>query len=294
VTSSYDLPWHQDDYVLLTPKDLLTKDDTWINKKDLIEDFERIPDAIPNGELRAQINNYFRKQLARHKEPSRKDVREASLATVLEYPEVIDYYIRRKEKTGDRAQSISAAKVADSQTLYVAHASNLRARLAKTAFYTLPIDVHEEARKRVEFLKDVIENKGGHRLFYVNGEPIQREADLQIMYRLTWYETSVDVTREANDGRGPVDFKVSYGARSKSLVELKLAGNSRLKPNLEKQVEIYKKASDAPRAIKVILYFSNEQRLRVRTILRELKLTDNPDVILIDARADNKPSGSKA
>ena len=61
----------------------------------------------------------------------------------------------------------------------------------------------------MQFLKDVIENKGGHRIFYFNGEPLEREEDLHILYRLTWYATESDVTREANDGRGPVDFKVS-------------------------------------------------------------------------------------
>jgi hypothetical protein len=32
----------------------------------------------------------------------------------------------------------------------------------------------------------------------------------------------------------------------------------------------------------------------VQKILRELKLTDNPNIVLIDARRDNKPSASKA
>jgi len=44
----------------------------------------------------------------------------------------------------------------------------------------------------------------------------------------------------------------------------------------------------------VIVYFSKEERKRAETILRELKLDTDPDIILIDARKDNKPSGSKA
>ena len=42
-----DLPVHNRRHVLLTPKDLLTKDDTWINKTDLFDDFDQIPQAIP-------------------------------------------------------------------------------------------------------------------------------------------------------------------------------------------------------------------------------------------------------
>jgi hypothetical protein len=102
------------------------------------------------------------------------------------------------------------------------------------------------------------------------------------------------VSREVNDGRGPVDFKISRGAADKTVVEFKLASNSQLKRNLEHQVEVYQKASDARRALKVIVYFSVEQLRKVQRVLKDLKLLDSPDVILIDARRDNKPSGSKA
>lgn len=121
---------------------------------------------------------------------------------------------------------------------------------------------------------------------------IKREADLQVIYRLVWFGTPLDVNREVNNGRGPVDYKVSYGANNSTLVEFKLASNSKLKNNLAKQVEIYKAASDSRRAIKVIMYFSAEEELRVISILNDLGLSENDDIILIDARNDNKPSAS--
>jgi hypothetical protein len=95
-----------------------------------------------------------------------------------------------------------------------------------------------------------------------------------------------------NNGRGPADFKASRGAFDKSLVELKLASNSKLKQNLQNQVLIYQKASDATRALKVILYFTAAELEKVRSILKELKLFDSEDIILIDSRRDNKPSAS--
>jgi len=114
------------------------------------------------------------------------------------------------------------------------------------------------------------------------------------LYRLTWFAARFDVSREVNDGRGPADFKISAGSEDKSLVEFKLAKNTQLRRNLEKQTEVYEKASDAKRSIKAIIYFSREEKARVERILRELKMIDSPDVILIDARNDNKPSGSQA
>jgi hypothetical protein len=40
-------------------------------------------------------------------------------------------------------------------------------------------------------------------------------------------------------------FQISRGAADKTIVEMKLAKNTQLKRNLERQIEIYKKASDA-------------------------------------------------
>lgn len=139
--------------------------------------------------------------------------------------------------------------------------------------------------------KSVIEDMDGYRIFYLNGKPIRRENDLQIMYRLVWYATEYDVNREVNNGRGPVDFKVSKGSKDSTLVEFKLASNTKLRKNLENQVEIYKRANCTNRAIKVILYFTEEEYAKVTGILNDLKLHECDDIVLINA-IDNKPSAS--
>lgn len=291
--SFYDLPSLDDDYVLLTPKDMLAKDDTWINRSDLIEEFDEVPSAIPNDELRAQINNYLARQLP--KKPTNKDRRDAIKKTIHEYPQIIDYFIKYKEDHGDDAKDLSALKVAESDQLYVKQFKQLLNELfTETGFYNVAGDTYEEAYARVMFLKDVIENKDGYRIFYVKGRPLERESDLQIMFRLTWFATPSDVNREVNNGRGPVDFKVSRGKRDSTLVEFKLAKNSRLRDNLQKQVEIYQKASDSKKAIKVILYFTDQEKQRAIKILDELQLTKDENIVLINARNDDKPSASKA
>src|SRR5205085_7441314 len=98
-------------------------------------------------------------------------------------------------------------------------------------------------RSRIGFLKADIEKNGAFRLFYHQGEPIQRESDLQILYRLTWFATPSDFNSEVNNGRGPVDFAISRGSKDKTIVEFKLAKNSKLKQNLESQVKIYEEAN---------------------------------------------------
>lgn len=184
----------------------------------------------------------------------------------------------------------------ESERLYVEQFRQLSNELeSKSDFYKVGFDTLEEARQKVSYLKDVIENKDGWRLFYRDGgKRIDREVDLHILYQLTWYATESDVNREVNNGRGPVDFKVSRGRKDKSLVEFKLAKNTQLARNLKKQVEIYEVANNTTKSLKVILYFDLGELRKVEAILRDLGLDNNPDIILIDARSDNKPSASKA
>ncbi len=290
----FDLPWDGEDFVLLTPKDILTKDENWINRHGLIDDYHDIVASVPSEQLRAQINNYFLSRLP--EDVNKKEEREVRANTIRAYPELIEHYIRLKEEHGEEAEAFSSLKVAESERLYIEQVRKfIEEWLVGSGFYNRPGRTYQEARDRVTFLKDVIENKGGHRLFYADNKPVvRRESDLQILFRLTWFATPSDVSREVNDGRGPVDFKISRGSLDKSLVEFKLASNTKLRRNLQKQADIYRAASDAPAALKVILFFTDKEQIRVLGILRELGLEGHQDVILIDGRLDNKPSGSRA
>lgn len=294
---SYSLPFMDGDFVVLTPRDMLTRDQNWINRGDLIRDFEHIPVSIPDAELRGQIFNYFRKMLPppRDKDPSQQERASAVIDTLKAFPEMLDYFIKIKEDEGDDAADVSSSKVIATELLFIHQLKEIQKILSgTTAFYEVNVGSYVEAHARLAYLKNVIENKGCHRLFYHDGVAIEREKDLQILYRLVWYGTPSDVGTEANDGRGPVDFKISRGARDKTLVEMKLAKNSQLERNLEKQVAVYQAASDAENGIKAIIYFSQLERERAEGILGKLGLLGHRDIVLIDARADNKPSGSKA
>ena len=303
ITECYDLHFYNNNYVLLSPKNLLTKDDTWINRSDLIGQFDDIVASIPNIQLRSQLGEYFVSNLPKpkkNKDGSEKrllkhDIVKAVGAVIGKYPDILDYYIKYKEDRGDQAKAISEQRVYEVQETFVTNLSNFINTLSDdTLFYKNAGKTLDESYKRVLFLKNVIENKDGYRIFYVKGKPIKREVDIQIMFRLTWFATSSDVTREANEGRGPVDFKISKGANDKTLVEFKLASNSKLAQNLENQVGIYQKAHDTDKTIKVILFFSAEEEQKVKRTLKSLGLLNEKYIVLIDARNDNKISASKA
>jgi hypothetical protein len=288
----YDLPALDDDYVILTPKDILTKDEAWINRVDLLNDFHNVYQAMPNDQLRAQVSDYFYKRLS--EDPTDQERREAAADTVDKFPSVLDYYVKDKEDNADAAHKQSALKVTETEFQFISQVNEfVSTHLVGTAFYELG-NSFDEALRRVLFLKDVIENQDGYRLFYVKGQQVKREADLQLLYRLTWFATSYDVNREVNNGRGPVDFKISKGKANKSLVEFKLASNSKLKQNLKNQLPVYEAANDTKRSIKAILFFSDAEFKKLHDILKELELLDRADIVLIDACSHNKPSGSNA
>jgi hypothetical protein len=294
---TYDLPWANGDFVLLTPKDMLTRDENWINRTDMIRDFESIPVAIPDAELRGQVFRYFQSFLTRptRRPVTQKEKDEAAVRTIMNFPELVDYYIKLKENSGHEAKDISSEKVSETKRQFETQVKALQDNLAEnTTFYKTGKSTYNEAHRRLAYLKDVIENKGGHRIFYRNGVAMQRESDLQIIFRFVWFGSPSDVGTEANDGRGPVDYKISRSAKDKTLIEMKLAKNTGLERNLQKQLPIYQAASDAEHGIKVIIYFSLDELARVEGILKKLKLLGHKDIVLIDARNDNKPSGSKA
>lgn len=283
IARSYNLPIFENHFVLLAPRRLLTKDETWINRNDMVVQLPDVIASVENEMQRASMNNYFLQRLPRDEEPSARQKREAAEATIRHYPALVEYFIRMKEDRGDEAVSISAARVAIAEVQFIRNVRELvRALEVDSDFFAVDGTTADEARMRAMFLKDIIENKGGWRLFYVNGQPLRREADLQIAFRFTWCGTTADVSREVDDGRGPADFKISRGL-DKSIIEFKLASNAKLKQNLQHQTEAYQAASDAQTGLKVIMYFNETELSRVKRILEELELAASPDIVLIDA-----------
>lgn len=290
----YLLPCFDNEYVLLTPKDMLTRDDTFINKMDMIDKLQDIAPSVSDETIRFELNHYLGNVLPlKKKEMSKKEKEQAAQDLITKHPVLIDHYIKYKEDTGDEASAVSEKNVEEVRLLFNEQLQAL-ARLLKdeTSFYETEGTAFDEALKRVNYLKHVIEDMDGYRLFYVDGKPLKRESDLQILYRLVWYATSLDVNREVNNGRGPVDYKISKGRKDSALVEFKLASNSKLKMNLQNQVKVYEKANDTNASLKVIMYFEEKELDRVNRILDELELTGCENIILIDARSDNKPSAS--
>jgi hypothetical protein len=87
---------------------------------------------------------------------------------------------------------------------------------------------------------------------------------------------------------------VSNGVNDKTLIEFKLASNSKLKQNIENQVKVYEQANNTNSSLKVILYFDATEYNKVQKILKELKLEKDKNIILIDAGRKTSASNVKS
>jgi hypothetical protein len=294
MSGTYRLPKLDGDFVLLTPRDLLTRDDTWINHTDMVHSFSQLLTAVDDAQLRAQMQNYLTRRLSQNPKP--KELREARARTIREFPILVDLYIKAKEDDREEASSVSAERTADVQTVLVSQVQALAADIArKTTLYTKPWSSYDEARAAVRLFKHYVEHQDGYKLINRGaGKPFASEKEVQTFFGLLLAWSRFDVNREPNNGRGPVDFKISSGARDKALIEFKLAKSSSLQRNLQKQVAIYKIANKTPDAMKVIIAYTAAEMERVDRALIELGLAGDTSVVVIDARSDNKPSASVA
>ena len=190
-TEIYDLPFDGKDFVLLTPRDILTQDETWINKEDFYLDFHDIPFAIGDQELREQVDNYFRSVLP---ENSNRNERNAAVSkTALRFPQLFDYFIKRKEDTGDLAAKSSKEKVEISRVVYVEGVRALIGRLRlETGFYDTPTTTCADTRRASNFLKMLSRTKVATRFSMCmenrfEGKPISK-------FYFAWFGTVPDTT----------------------------------------------------------------------------------------------------
>jgi hypothetical protein len=67
----------------------------------------------------------------------------------------------------------------------------------------------------------------------------------------------LDISPEADTGRGPVDFKLSQGASKRVLVEMKLSTNPQVVKGFEKQLAIYNSAEKPIASYYVVINVGN-------------------------------------
>jgi hypothetical protein len=110
----------------------------------------------------------------------------------------------------------------------------------------------------------------------------------------------VDISKEPNMGRGPVDFKFSAGWRRRALIEVKFISSTRFFQGAEKQLPQYLKTEKIDCGYYLCVGFTDDdfgkERLdRVRDTCKVVAAAKGVTIepIFVDARPYNKPSASK-
>jgi hypothetical protein len=143
----YELPHINGDYVILTPKDMLTKDDSWINRSDLIDNFQDIATAVPDDVLRAQLNDYLLRMRPPGGDFTREEWRDAVTCTIEQYPKILDYYIKDKEEHAGEAKEHSRNRVRLVEDWFIHEVRQFVAeRLEPLGFYQIGKDTYAEAK----------------------------------------------------------------------------------------------------------------------------------------------------
>jgi len=165
--AQFTLPRFGKDFVLLTPMDMLTKDESWINHSNLVEDYATILAAVPNAQLRAQVDQYFRSIIST--KPTKEELTEALEKVIKKYPQVLDVYIAMKEKTASEAVRTSASKLAAAQAFFVAQLTEFADLLdEKTEFYETKPSSYAAGMERVKFIKHVMNGGRGPADFLIS------------------------------------------------------------------------------------------------------------------------------
>lgn len=311
VTKEYLLPFiyndkNEKEYVLLTPYDILRKDEPTISRVNFIKNQNKVREAISNDALKATVNNYIniavnryeKKQRANKKQISERSIKKieknAFLSMVDSYPELYDYYIKICEDNPDIAISRSKEEVDIQLTKFIENSENITSLFLSSFENKEHKNAKEEAKYRIKFFKHIIEDCDGYKNLYYKGEPISLENDLQRLFKLVWFRTEYQVDAESNNGRGQTDFIVSKGNNNKNIIEFKLASNSKLSHVFD-QVDVYEKANNSLDSLIVIFYFTEKEYTKTMNMLTQKDKINqiNDSIFLVDCRADNKISASK-
>lgn len=159
-------------------------------------------------------------------------------------------------------------------------------------------EVLEIVLKICNKFKKLVEDNGLSKELYNEGtlKPRREESSQKLLYAIadSYCEANnIDLTRESDAGRGPVDFKFSNGYTSRVLIEVKLNKNNP-KKGYEKQLAVYQKAENAVNAVFLVLIVTENTRdvEELERLVLGLKKEKQvcPELVVIDGRI--QPSAS--
>lgn len=279
------------EFIILTPLSILRKDEQEINYSNMHDSFDEVCSTISNDDLRFQVNSLIEntiKEMYNAKMSIQAIVTQADInkskseaiqTAVKKFPELFDYFIKLEEQKTDTVKQKASKEV--KEIAYFTYENEMLSydlfRIDNKQQYTSSF---EEAMARINFLKKEIEVNSLWKNLYYEDKPITHEAELQRLFRLCWFNSIRRCSPETNNGKGPVDFQISYGFKDTCNIEFKLASNPKLK-NVFKQLSAYNESQMVNYSIVVIFYFNDLEYSKANMIYED-GLKRSIPVILIN------------
>jgi hypothetical protein len=284
-------PYKPEEPILLVPKDIL-------RELPIAYDFSDIYlVCAANEELRKKLNSLLGDDWS---EKLKKYKKRGIKRFLLENPTYLSYLISEYKKSKPQKYNFRTDPSGEAtwyeRSKKITSENPIRLTLSKNPSIDDLENVVDEVCKK---FKNLIEDNGQWEFLYKeNGKPKpERSAQLLFFGVADFYceKNNLSLSREANAGRGPVDFKIADGNLN-YLVEIKLSTNKKLIHAYETQVPLYTKSERSSGAIILVLEVVEKSNVLEALLKRKnedgLKKIEGPKVIVINAKP--KKSASKA
>ena len=133
-------------------------------------------------------------------------------------------------------------------------------------------NINDVVFKICERFKELIENNRMSKMLFIDGKA-QSESFVQRLFYCTaalyCEANNIDINRESDPGCGELDFKFSYGAHKKVIIEIKLSSNKQLQHGLKTQLPIYMETEKAQNGIFMVLRMSSKDDKLIERIKEE-------------------------
>ncbi len=275
---TYYLPKYNGEYVLLTPKDILTRENTFINKDDMYKNYQDIIESLPNSVLKKKMNEYLLDVLI-EEERSEKERKKLLNRMIKLYPEFIDYYIRLKENKVSDARIHNHQSIETTEVLYDDYVNQLISYLSsETNFYDIPGDTLNNCKLKMNHIKNYFEKYRQLNNTSVAKAMVLRESDLQLIIKFVWFGINSFNKNRSNNNLSLIENIKSI---FENKIDFKLASNKKLKEYFERENK-----QDREKLIS-IFYYTSEEKYRLYNILSTIGFSKKIDVIIINASLSN-------
>jgi excisionase family DNA binding protein len=210
--------------------------------------------AAHNSALRQRINERIGAIWEAQSRRRKTDLRQQALASRISVELLLDALGRVRRMPYDLI-SDPQGLIQWRDRLKVAGEYPLSLTLAPTPTRTVD-DVLTVVRKIVEQFRVLVEQKGLWKNLWCGPRRRPEKAAQMLFFAVAdsyCKANDLDLSPETDSGGGPVDFKMAAGARAKALVEIKLSSNSKVVAGYTKQLEAYKAAEEATRAVYLVI-----------------------------------------